>query len=345
MSKKEKKEPLKRGTIIDNYQIDDLIGQGGYGEIYTVHKLNEQSLYAMKIENLDCEKQGLVCEIETLQKLQDSPYFPKINGYGVTNTFRYLVMSLFGLSISNTRRLLPNRRMTLLTVCRIGIFMIDCIESLHNHGFIHRDVKPGNFIFSDNYDCPLILIDFGLSKSYIDPKTHQPFPERPKSGFRGTSKYASLNAHSYKDQSQRDDLISWMYSLIELYNGRLIWSKAKDNASTRKIKQATADTELLAGLPPGFSDIWYYINTLGFAEKPNYDKIRKILCTVIYDTNKSYYDPFDWEALPESKLSHVSPFVPLPAAEKLTQNYLDKYGIDGSHLNEESSKTCHCCRI
>ena len=345
MSKKEKKETLKRGTVIENYQVNDLIGQGGYGEIYTVHTLTDSTMYAMKVEALDCEKQGLVCEIETLLKLQDSPHFPKINGYGVTDTFRYLVMTLCGLSISNTRRLLPNRRMSLLTVTRIGLYMLDCIEDFHRHGFIHRDIKPGNFIFNDNNEIPLVLIDFGLSKCYIDPKTHQPLPERPKSGFRGTSKYASMNDHSYKDQSQRDDLISWMYSLIELYNGRLIWSKAKDNASTRKIKQSTPDTELLSGLPTGYAEVWYYINALGFAEMPDFDKIRKILLQIIFDSNHSFSDPFDWESIPESKVSRVSPFVPLPKAANLVQNYFEKYGITGKHKAVQGDTKCTCCRI
>ena len=37
--------------------------------------------------------------------------------------------------------------------------------------------------------------------------------------FRGTSTYASINAHLKLDLSRRDDLWSWLYIIIELIEG------------------------------------------------------------------------------------------------------------------------------
>jgi serine/threonine protein kinase len=53
--------------------------------------------------------------------------------------------------------------------------MVDRIEVLHKHGFIHRDIKPQNYIIgkSSKKANVVYLIDFGLSKRYLDPKTNK----------------------------------------------------------------------------------------------------------------------------------------------------------------------------
>ena len=73
------------------------------------------------------------------------------------------------------------------------------IESLHKAGFIHRDIKPNNFVMglpgSSNHDT-VYMIDFGLSKAYRDSKTHIHYPKGPPSkSLTGTARYASINSH------------------------------------------------------------------------------------------------------------------------------------------------------
>ena len=331
--------------MIADFMLNDLIGQGGYGDIYSVHRIDDDQLFAMKVELLESDRQGLAQEIDILSKIQDSEHFPRIIATGVTDSIRYLVMNLFGLSVSNTRRLLPKRKMSLGTVTRIAIYMLECIEDLHSHGFIHRDIKPGNFLFADNGIHPLILIDFGLSREYIDRETGQPFPERPKSGFRGTSKYASLNAHMYKDQSQRDDLISWMYSIVELFNGKLQWTKAKDNPATCKMKQQISDNELFLDMPSEYIDIWKYVCHLRFGEVPKYELIKELLASILEKNNINYNDPFDWEYLPEKKVDSASPFVKLPLGSEMEINFKGYAGSDEITNNLGEKAKCVCCRI
>lgn len=57
--------------------------------------------------------------------------------------------------------------------------MISRIEFLHNNNFIHRDMKPDNFLIGLSKKMNTVyMIDFGLAKRYRDPKTGQHIPYR-----------------------------------------------------------------------------------------------------------------------------------------------------------------------
>lgn len=74
--------------------------------------------------------------------------------------------------------------------------MISRIEFLHNNHFIHRDMKPDNFIMGINKKSHLLyMIDYGLAKRYRDPKTGEHIAYRDNKSLTGTARYASVNTH------------------------------------------------------------------------------------------------------------------------------------------------------
>lgn len=144
----------------------------------------------------------------------------------------------------------------------LAVLMIDAIESLHKKFIIHCDIKPANFVFQSG---ELVLIDFGLaqlpdfnfyeesSSSYTselnsdDSNNNLKEKAKKKKSFKGTLKYASLNAHNGKVLSFRDDLESLVYLLCSLME-KLPWSKQKRENVPEIKSDYTPECEILRKL-------------------------------------------------------------------------------------------------
>ena len=119
------------------------------------------------------------------------------------------------------------------------------------------------------------LIDFGLSKEFRDPGTHQHILYSNSLGFAGTAIFASIHSHCGCELGRRDDLESLAYILIYFLRGSLPWQglghldcSGKDIVAENK-QQISVD-ELCHGLPMEFSSLLNYSRSLPFDAKPNY---------------------------------------------------------------------------
>ena len=309
-------------TVIDKFVVSKHVGHGGYGEIYSVYTKNGRGPYAMKVEFRNAKKHGLTSEVRFLKQLQDTPLFPKFYLNGKNEEIRYYIMELLGPSTSAMRRILPEQRMSKYTVTVLAKEMLKCIEELHFRGYIHRDIKPGNFLIRPDRKNPICLIDFGLSKSYLN-KNGQLLKQRDHPGFVGTCSFASIYAHDGEDLSRRDDLISWFYSVIELVQRRLPWPGSKDREETYRIKKSIEPEELCKNLPKQFLKIFNDIMKLEFHDKPNYNKYFQLIDDAI-DEMGMKNRVFDWEKLPKDAVAQISP-IPLIMEPSSSYQYYSEY--------------------
>jgi serine/threonine protein kinase len=102
--------------------------------------------------------------------------------------------------------------------------MLSRLEYCHSKQFLHRDVKPDNFLLGRNEKSDYVyIIDYGLAKKYIEPKTGYHIPMKQGKGLTGTSRYTSINIHLGIESSRRDDIEGLLYVLIYLFHGKLPW--------------------------------------------------------------------------------------------------------------------------
>ena len=216
MSNLREHQLLDADSQFSHYRLKSFICHGSFGDIYTCEDERDSSIWAIKLELKLTKKANLKKEGEFLQAVQGHKYFPIYKDYGETQDYRFLVMELLGPSLIQARRVCQNCTFTTSTVLRIGIEMLKCIEEFHKLGYLHRDIKPGNFLVRPSRSHPLVLIDYGLSRKYIT-KDGKLIPPREKPGFVGTVPYASLNAHKGLELGRCDDLYSWFLVLLKLH--------------------------------------------------------------------------------------------------------------------------------
>jgi serine/threonine protein kinase len=294
---------LPWGTRVADFVIQTLLGEGGYGQIYRVVDARTNQEYAMKIEYFDAAKQGLEDEIEVFPSLQGSAFFPQFVQAGETDDFRYLVMELLGPSVSALRKSLNHERYTKYSLCHIAFHSLQAIEEFHARGYVHRDVKPGNFLLRPDRRTPIVLIDFGLSRRFVsDAWEHLPPRRRP--GYTGTTRYASLHAHDRQELSRRDDLISWFYSLVECARGQTPWPGNSNKQKAMRIKRQISTKQLCAALPSEFREIWEIIGRLRYEDMPHYERIKRIIKRAARGVRGDRV--YDWERLSKATLSELT---------------------------------------
>ncbi|KAH0793779.1 CK1 family protein kinase [Histomonas meleagridis] len=270
--KKEDRQTLEPQTKVSKYTIISLLGQGGFGDVYQVKDENGKK-FAMKTENINAPKKALEREIEIISSLKPGS-FPKVYDSGQYQDFEYFVMDQYGPSVSQIRK---NHFGSLISrhVYLIAYEMLKIIQSLHEQGYVHCDIKPSNFLINNSQEHPLILIDFGITKPYIDFNTHELL--EPKDGhFSGTRKYASINALSEKDVGRCDDLICWFYSVVELSH-KLPWRNLHGNNEILEAKINCPIEQLTNKLSANFRKIFEYISSLQFKDEPNYERIFSLI--------------------------------------------------------------------
>lgn len=180
------------------------------------------------------------------------------------------------------------------------------MEGTHKLGYIHRDVKPSNFVTGrvKQAKSKIYLIDFGLARRYRLPNG-EIRPPRKSAGFRGTARYASINSHKSKELGRRDDLWSVFYVLVEFALGSLPWRKIKDKERIGELKEKYTNKELVRDLPKEFTLFLEHLQKLTYTDEPDYDYLRGLLNQVYIKEGYPTDLPFDWD-MKESDLKKLN---------------------------------------
>ncbi|XP_060532617.1 tau-tubulin kinase 1 isoform X2 [Cylas formicarius] len=288
---------LQPGHVVkERWKVVKKIGGGGFGEIYEGLDLITREQVALKVESARQPKQVLKMEVAVLKKLQGKEHICRFIGCGRNDRFNYVVMQLQGRNLAELRRAQPRAAFSLSTTLRLGLQILRAIESIHSVGFLHRDIKPSNFSMGRlPYNCRKVyMLDFGLARQYTT-ATGEVRAPRAAAGFRGTVRYASINAHKNREMGRHDDLWSLFYMLVEFVNGQLPWRKVKDKEQVGLMKEKYDHRLLLKHLPSDLKQFLDHIQSLEYADKPDYQMLISLFERCMKRRGVKESDPYDWE--------------------------------------------------
>ncbi|KAG2311740.1 hypothetical protein Bca52824_023297 [Brassica carinata] len=279
------------------YKTERKLGKGGFGQVFVGRRVSGGSdrigadaiEVALKFEHRNSKgcNFGPPYEWQVYNTLNGCYGVPAVHHKGRQGDFYILVMDMLGPSLwdvwnSSGQSMSPN-----MVAC-IAVESISILEKFHMKGFVHGDVKPENFLLGQPGTADekkLYLVDLGLASKWKDSHSghHVEYDQRPDV-FRGTIRYASVNAHLGRTGSRRDDLESLAYTLIFLLKGRLPWQGYQgDNKSflVSKKKMSTSPEMMCCFCPPPFKLFLEAVTNMKFDEEPNYAKLISIFDSLI----------------------------------------------------------------
>lgn len=120
---------------------------------------------------------------------------PNVHWFGIEGDFNIMVMDLLGPSLEDLFNYC-GRKFQLKTVLMIADQILSRVEFFHSKNFLHRDLKPDNFVIGfDQNSNRVYIIDYGLAKKYRDSIKNIHIPYKDNKTLTGTARYASLNTH------------------------------------------------------------------------------------------------------------------------------------------------------
>jgi serine/threonine protein kinase len=262
--------------IINKYQIEQKLGNGAFGSIYQGYNLRTKEKVAIKMEPNNSEQKSLKNETRIYQHLNGCQGIPNIRWFGADSTSNYMVIDLLGPSLTDMIK--KQGKVSLQTIVKLGIQMIDILQGIHDKGMIHRDLKPDNLLLhpTEGFD-KIYIIDFGVCKTYLQYDKNEHIEMRKTSAMIGTPNFASLNAHHLLELSRRDDLESFVYTLLFLYLRNLRWTYPQNTSREEMMKMKM---ELVENpnpeIPTIFIEILKCVRKLEFKQRPFYEKYKKM---------------------------------------------------------------------
>lgn len=214
--------PLKNGDRLGPYQILNLIGAGGMGQVYRARDTRLGRTVAIKILSTEIDsstsREQFDREARAISSLS-GPNICTLYDVGTQDGRAYLVMEyLEGETLAER---LSRGPLPLQKVLEYAIQIAEGLDATHRQGLIHRDLKPGNIMLTKS---GVKLLDFGLARM-VRP-ADRPAPADPAKTITtpgtlfGTCHYLAPELLAGKEPDRRCDLFSFGAVLYEMITGR-----------------------------------------------------------------------------------------------------------------------------
>jgi serine/threonine-protein kinase len=208
---------MRIGSVLAGYRIEALLGRGGMGVVYLAQDLSLERKVALKLlapelSSDEAFRERFLRESRLAASI-DHPNVIPIHEAGETDGTLYIVMRY--VDGTDLRRLLaeeaplePERAIALLSQ------VAEALDVAHEHGLVHRDVKPANVLIVSRADSEHVyLADFGLSREVAAAGSLE------RSHFAGSADYVAPEQIGRRRLDGRADLYALACVLQECLAG------------------------------------------------------------------------------------------------------------------------------
>lgn len=246
------------------------LGQGAFGSVWKAHHIQTGSPVAIK---LDISMKSLRPEYDIYQliRIRDLSLFsvkpiPGIYGFGKIGSIEWLAMDLLGPTIDQIFEKLGS--FSVVSIMKMGIQMLKCLEFLHSCNIVHGDIKGDNFAVRENNPEQIVIFDFGLSRQKAT----------FRKGFCGSLMFALIAAHKCEPVHPKYDLETLGY-LLANYHKPLPWQDVEWPTSfPQQVKHGLKlkQQKNIFAMSPGFFELTLYLMHVTAHKSPDIVYLKKM---------------------------------------------------------------------
>ncbi|MEQ1858634.1 MAG: protein kinase [Chthoniobacteraceae bacterium] len=245
---------------VAHYQIVEVAGRGGMGVVYKAYDPSLDRHVAIKLLRKEqSSDRKLIKQLETEAAITASvtdPNVVRVYGSGFDRGRFYVAMELVDKGSLDSLIQLQGR-VAEAQVLEVGAQIAKGLRAAHQHGLIHRDVKPGNILFADAHTAK--IVDFGLA-------VFQSQEESVRGEIWGTPYYVAPEKLDQQPEDFRSDMYSLGGTLFHALAGRPPFEA--ENASLVALKHLKSQQVSLQSFAPWVSNGTAHIINRMLAKDP-----------------------------------------------------------------------------
>jgi serine/threonine protein kinase len=254
-------------VVADRYLLHRVLGQGGAAVVHEATDLRLERRVAVKVlrdpSRDEAERHRFVAEARLLGGLSH-PHLVRVLDAGVDRRVPYLVLELVpGRTLAELMGDPGGRTIPPVRLAQLGAQVAQALAHVHAAGIVHRDVKPGNVLVTNDGEAK--LADFGIARLVDDPS------HCTRTGHLvGTVAYVAPEQVAGERATPAVDIYAWGLVLLEALTGARAYAGTSVESALARLSRPP---DIPASLPPGWRSLLVAMTARDPQRRPTADQV------------------------------------------------------------------------